>query len=120
MEIIEKYNELSKEKLQSDEEISNYNENLNRNIDELTNLRINQKITTVIFHPIRVIRNNKELKRLTNIRNDFKELYDTNLVRFMEEESGNIEQDLKNAMNTTKPKMLKRFIKNNPINNNPR
>ena len=120
MEIIKKYNELSKEQLQKDEIISNYNDNLNVCIDNLQKLKVSQNITTIILHPIKVIRNNRELKRLTAIRNDFKELYDANLVRFMEEESGNIDKDLQNAMNMTKPKVLKRFIKNNPIKNNPR
>lgn len=114
MRIIEKYDSISKKRLGEEEDITQYQDELNANITQLSNFKASNTIFTILLHPIRMIKTKNELQRLKNTRIKFQSAIDKSLVMYMDEETGILEEDLIHAMEYSKPKYLRKFMAKNP------
>jgi len=115
MKLVREYEELSKIVIAEDKEIQGYAKELNERLSSLNNFKLNKTILTILIHPIKTMKNSSDLKRLTCIKSKFDEMLEANIVTYIDEETGVLEEDLEYASTSTKPKMLKLFIKRNPI-----
>lgn len=113
MNIIELYDVTDKEMLKKEHDIQQYQKDLSVNITHLSNLKINSTFFDKVFHPIRMMRIKSELKRLEIVENNFQEALNASLITYMEEETGDLEEDLINAMTYSKPKYLRKFMSQN-------
>lgn len=112
MNIVEYYNELCKKKcLEEDKEIKEFNDNLNRNLERVRNLKFHRSIFQKIAHPLTTVKTAIEYAALTWIRRDFDEYLDSDLLQYLDEESGDFYKDLINVSEDYKPKYVRDYIK---------
>lgn len=113
--IIEKYDKESKRKIRSDEFVIEYKKNIEESEENLKNLKYNSSFFFKLTHPITLIKTGKNLKKLNIIKEKFDELIERPITEFIDEETGNIETDLENAMIYKKPYCIRHYMGLNPI-----
>ena len=111
------YKQLSDDVLKKDEVIHSYEETLNRRIIKINNIVLNRDLWDIITHPIVMCEASMERRKLKTIKDSYDKLKTLPLLRFVEEEQGSLDEDLLGAARTSKPKIIKDFIKKNDINN---
>lgn len=108
---IEKYDLIGKQNIDKNKYISSFTENLDEKIERITNFKYNKSKIYKIMHPVKTIKNNLEYNKLTVIKNEIQEVYDSNIMLFVDEETGNLEEDLEYASRVVKPKYMENFVK---------
>lgn len=111
MSIINKYDTKSKYYIDKNSLISNFTENLDEKIERVTNFKYNKSNIYKIVHPFKAIKNNYEYTKLTNLKNDFQKVYDSNIMLYVSEESGILSDDLEYASRVVKPKYVEKYVK---------
>ena len=114
MSIIDDYNELANKIVAEDETIKRYEEELRCKKATITSL-LNGRSLSVLLHPIRLIRLSKEKKRLIRISDTLDELKRSTILNNMDEESGELEEDLYNSAHYFKPNRIKWFMKEHSV-----
>lgn len=99
------------------EEIVKYISNLKFKKTLLDVATLNHRGLKRLFHPFRLIRTNEELDRLEGISKDIYSFYKTNLLETSLEDSGSLEEDLRNSYYKFRPAILKSYMDKNPIYN---
>jgi hypothetical protein len=78
---------------------------------------LSKNIWTILSHPILVYEASVERGRLQRIREDYTDLKSLPLIMFFKEEEGILDVDFNNAARKTRPRIIKKFINDNDINN---
>ena len=112
MNIINRYDALSNKIIKEDKEIKNYEKELASK--KITISCLFAKPTTYL-KPLKLIRLVEENRRLKLISKDLKLLKDTSVLNNMDEESGDLNEDLHNSAFIFKPRRIKKYMKNNKI-----
>lgn len=108
---VNKYDSLSKYNIDRNELIRDFTENLDEKMERIKNFKYNKSTIYKITHPIKMIRNNIEYNRLTDVKKKFKDAYNSSIMLFVEEETGNLEDDLEYASRVVKPKFMENYVK---------
>ena len=112
MNIIDQYDILANRIIEQDEEITAYEKDLKDKKIKITSMMREVKI---LLHPVKLVRLSKERKRLVRISSELEELKRTTVLNNMDEESGDLEEDLSNSAYKYKPGRIKLFMKRNQI-----
>jgi len=115
--IIDLYTSKSMEYLNNDEIIKKYEKELKEKQEFVKDLVINTRLIDKIIHPFCLIRTSSELKRLDRIKKEYYELKNSNLLEHIDEETGDLQEDLSGAATYYKPKRIRNYAKENPIYN---
>ena len=114
MSIIDDYNELANRIIAEDKAIQGYEEDLHTKKANITSLLKGGSLS-VLLNPIRLIRLAKENRRLLRISTTLDGLKRSTILNNMDEESGELEEDLYNSAHYFKPNRIKWFMKDNPV-----
>mgnify|MGYP004468634193 FL=1 len=116
MTIIESYDNLSQSKIASDENIRIYREHIESYMDTLEKYRLRKEnIVSILSHPITAVKGRIELGRVEGLSKNFESVLSRSIVSFMYEETGDLEVDLEEACKYYKPKYIREFMLNNPV-----
>ena len=114
-DIFQAYEQYSHRILNEDETLSKYEEDMQEKTQYVKNLMIMTDGLTILTHPIRLIRTKMESRRLRSIFDEYYELKDSPLVEHFDEESGELDVDLRNAAEFSKPRRMRKFTELYPI-----
>ncbi len=115
MNIFEAYEQYSHKIIKEDEVLSKYETDIKEKSRYIHNLLINTDAITLIMHPIRLIRTRQEAKRLKTIGNGYYNLKKTPLIEHFDEESGELDHDLRAAAEYFKPNRMRLYTKMYPV-----
>lgn len=114
--IIETYDKESRERIRDKESVSKYKKELENYRVHLRNIKLNySSILKKLCHPIIVLKTSSELKKVDKIERKLDEMLDSSLVMYFDEETGDLKEDLNNALEYYKPKHIEAFIAENKI-----
>lgn len=113
--IFSAYEAYSQDIINKDETLSTYESDLKTKGRYVKNLVISANAITVLTHPIRLINTRLELKRLRGIKDEYYKLKKSPLVEHFDEESGELDEDLRAAAEWFKPSRMKLYAERNPI-----
>lgn len=109
--LIDEYNNKSKDRISCDNSVSEYKETLEDCRMELINLKIeSSNAFSILCHPIRTIRVNYYLRKLSEIENRFYSLLDADLLNFIDNTAPITEEALTEAYRFYKPIQIRTFI----------
>ncbi len=114
--MFEEYELLSKRVIESDEVLSKYESDLYKRSKYISNLLLNANALDKLLHPVRLVRTKQEDKRIQRIKTSYYDLKNSSLVEHFDEESGELDHDFYAAATYFKPRRMREFTKNNPIN----
>ena len=114
MNIIDEYNELGNKVVEEAEDIKKYEDDLKGKRARITSLLKGEDLT-VFLNPLRLIRLTRENKRLRIIGKTLDNLKKSTVLHNMDEESGNLQEDLYNSAYYFKPNRIRLFMKQNRI-----
>jgi len=112
MSIIKKYDTLSKENIYKSKVVSDFTENLDEKMELVNNFKYNTNLVYKLMHPFKLVKNIIDNSRLNSIKNEFNEIYDSSIMLYVNEETGNLHDDLEYASRVLKPKFIENYIKN--------
>lgn len=111
MDAIEQFNLESKEIIDKDKDIAEFSRKLNEKLEEVSNLKYNSSLFYKLIHPVKIYKNNREFLRVSYINQEYNDIYNSSIINYITEESGEIVNDLENAARVNKPNYIKRYIK---------
>lgn len=109
------YKLYSQQILSEDKKLVEYEKDLSEKTQYVRNLTTMIDGLTVLTHPIRLVKTIKEKRRLKDISDRYYELKESPLAYHFDEESGEIDVDLRNAAEKFKPTRMRAFTELNPI-----
>lgn len=112
--IIDKYNIAAKEYILTDKDVDKYKKEILEKEKKLSNLKYNSSFFYKLSHPILLVRANRELKKVSIVKEEFESIIDRPITEFIFEETGDIERDLYYASFSEKPREVKSFMDLNP------
>lgn len=116
MTIIESYDNLSQSKIANDANIRTYREHIKSTKNTLEKYRLRKEnLVTILSHPVKAVKGRVELGRIEGISEKFESVLSRSVVNFMYEETGDLMVDLEEACKYYKPKYIREFMLNNPI-----
>ena len=110
MDIMGRYNEVSKAEALKIEEVKEYKDSIDNGLQEVTNFRMNNKIGYKLLHPFKTIRNSYRYVRLIKSKKEFDKIMDTPVMAFEKESTGDVQQDLNNSTYKFKPEFIKNYV----------
>ena len=111
--LIEEYNDKSRIRIDNDNSVSEHKETLEDCRMNLVDLKLNGNIFTVLRHPIRTVRTNYYLQRLSKIEKEFYSLLDSDLLEFLDNDLPITEESLTQAYRFYKPLKIRKFMQKN-------
>ena len=115
MNIITFYDNLSIEHLEESEEVKEYRREI-QEAKDIVNLELSKSVVEKLKNPIKLIKTIRDHNRIYRIEKGLDKIISSNILNSYQE-TGHLEEDLINAAYNIKPKKVKRYIKNNKINN---
>ena len=89
---------------------------INFKIDLKDDFRLRKEnIVSILSHPITAVKGRIELGRVEGLSKNFESVLSRSIVGFMYEETGDLEIDLEEACKYYKPKYIREFMLNNPV-----
>ena len=111
MTLVEQYTEISEKLINDDEEIKKYEQNLISRELFVTHLIASSKLTSMMAHPIRLVRTFKENKRLENIEKRYYKIRNSKLTENINwKKAGEFGEDLERAARETKIENIRDFM----------
>lgn len=110
-DIIVSYDEASKKVIDDMDSIKQFKSDLNEQINSINSFKANKSALYKMIHPVKLIRNCKEEKRLKKIESTYNRLYDACILQYVIEESGDLQVDLDNAAYRSKPRFINNYVK---------
>ena len=110
-DIIVNFNEKSKELIDELESVKQFKKEFAQRQDVVDNFKANNDSLYKLMHPIKLIKNCCESRRLNTIKKDYDFIYDSNVLLYVMEETGDLQQDLENATYKVKPNHMDRYVK---------
>ena len=114
-EIIDKYNQISYEKISRNESVVEYETELFERINDLRSVYIGRNVFEILGHPVLVVKSMVEVGRLKNIDKKLEVRKNGSVMKFCHEESGDLDVDLIDYANRYKLRDVMEFIDENPI-----
>ena len=111
MDIIDHYTEISKKEVMNVKEVKDFSEKLESELLYVTNLKYGRSMIQKIIHPIVTVKNNRNYKRLNILKEKFDSFVNSDVLQYVDEETGELATDLDYAARHTKPTMAKEFVK---------
>ena len=115
MNIFEAYEQYSHKIIKEDEVLSKYETDIREKSHYVRNLLINTDDITLVMHPIKLIRTRQEAKRLKAIGKGYYDLKKSPLIEHFDEESGELDHDLRSAAEYFKPNRMRLYTKLYPV-----
>ena len=113
--IFDAYEAYSQHIINTDKTLSTYESDLRKKGRYVKNLVVEANAVTLLTHPIRLIKTHQELNRLRGIKSEYYKLKKSPLVEHFDEESGELDHDLRSAAEWFKPSRMKLYAERNPI-----
>ena len=114
MTIIDEYDELSKEYVRSKKEVNSYLQYLSDKRYYL-DIELSKKKTELLKHPIKLVRDLSERRRLVKIEKNINDIIDSPILLNCIEETGDLEDDLQYASYRVKPGRVLSYMRSNKI-----
>lgn len=111
MDIIDYYTEVSKKEVMDVKEVKDFSEKLNSELSYVTNLKYGRSIIQKIMHPIVTVKSNRSYKKLNNIKDKFDSFINSDVLQYVDEETGELATDLDYAARHSKPAVAREFVK---------
>lgn len=108
---IDKYDEIGKKNIAKNKYVTGFVGDIDEKIEQINNLKFTKGLFYKITHPLKMIRNRYEYNRLVNVKSELKNIYDSNILLYIEEETGDLKDDLEYASRVVKPKYMENFVK---------
>ena len=110
MDIMGRYNEVSKAEALKIKEVKEYKDSIDNGLQEVTNFRMNTKAGYKLLHPFKTIKNGIKYVRLVRSKKEFDKIMDTPVMAFERESTGDVQQDLNNSTYKFKPEYIKNYV----------
>ncbi len=110
MDLVKYYTELSKKEALDNENIREFNDEVNCELSLIENIRVNTNMLYKLLHPYSVVKSNIRYKNLTKIKNKFESILESNVLLYSNEETGDLEKDLDSAAKIYKPKYIEDYV----------
>ncbi len=111
MDIVQYYNELSKEETLKLDEVKEYSDNLNNEITRINNLKCNKNIFMKIMHPVSAISSSIKLKRLNREKKEFLHYLNTDILLYDHSEFSDLISSLECTAKYYKPVAIREYVK---------
>ena len=110
-DIVVSFDDKSKEIIDNMDSIKDFKNNLDEREKLVDNFNVNNNILKKLLHPVKLVKNYKESKRIKRIRNTFNNMYYTSVLSYVTEETGDLQVDLDNAAYKVKPAYIDNYVK---------
>lgn len=112
---LKKYDEIANENILSSKNVIKYKNQIEQKKEKIKNLKVYKSLLSKILHPITLVKANKSLKNLDSINDGFEKIMNTPIIEFVKDETGDVEEDFKNAAIYVKPNCIWYYMAANPI-----
>ena len=109
--IIELYNSRSKEIIDNMDSVKRFKTEIEEKEDSIKNFKKNNKLMYKLLHPAKLIKNSIESTRIKYIRHTYENIYNSNVLEFVFEETGDLQEDLDYAAYKEKPAYMNTYVK---------
>ena len=117
MTLVEQYTKISDEIIANNQDIQDYEKELNERENYIDNLLISNSLLEMIMHPIKLMNTRKEQLKIKKVKNGYFKLKNKSIVENIAEESGDFGEDLYNAARYTKPNGLEEYSRIYSVDN---
>ncbi len=114
MTIIDEYDELSKQYIKSNKEVSDYLQYLSDKRYYL-DIELSKDKIELLKHPIKLVKNISERRRLIKIEKNLDEIINSPILYNCTEETGELKEDLEYASYKVKPGRVLSYMHSNKI-----
>ena len=109
--IIEKYNEKSKKIIDEMDSVKRFKTEIEEKEDSIKNFKKNNKLMYKLLHPVKLIKNCMASTRIKYIRHTYENIYNSSVLEFVFEETGDLQEDLDYAAYKEKPAYINSYVK---------
>ena len=110
-DIVVSFDDKSKEIIDNMDSVKEFRTDLDEKQKIVDNFNVNNNIIKKLLHPVKLVKNYNESKRLKRIRNTFNDMYYASVLTYVTEETGDLQVDLDNAAYKVKPAYMDAYVK---------
>lgn len=110
-DIIAIYDEKCKEIIDNMDSVKQFKKDFNDRNAEIYRFKANNTALYKLLHPIKLIKNRYEAKRLKIVYDNYYTIYNRSVIKYVKEETGELEADLYNPTFQLKPNQMDDYVK---------
>ena len=91
--------------------VKEFKKDFNEKYEEIYRFKASNSNLKKLLHPVKLIRNHLDSKRLMIIYDNFYDIYNSSVIKYINEETGELEKDLEKPTLELKPNHIDSYVK---------